>query len=65
MVCGKHTSEVGPISWRGKCRPCGLQRERDAIIQLAHHNGPMFDHWRARMAASVGGVLLDDLTERT
>jgi len=33
---------------------------RANTIQLNAHRGPMFDHWRKQMAASVGGVLLDD-----
>jgi hypothetical protein len=33
-------------------------------VQLAHHRGPYFDHWRRRMAASVGGAIIDDLRER-
>jgi hypothetical protein len=28
---------------------------------LTTHSGPGFDHWRARVAAGVGGVLLDDV----
>jgi hypothetical protein len=31
------------------------------LTQLRHHKGPYFDHWRRQMAASVGGVLLDDV----
>lgn len=30
-------------------------------VQLAAHRGPYFEHWRRQMAASVGGVLVDDL----
>jgi len=63
--CGRPATEVGPISWRGKCRPCGLTAETEAIVQLAHHNGPVFDRWRVRVAASVGAVILDDLHEGT
>jgi hypothetical protein len=32
--------------------------------QLALHSGPWFDHWRRRMAASVGAVLMDETRER-
>ena len=30
-------------------------------MQLHTHDGPWFDHWRRAMAASVGGVLIDDV----
>lgn len=30
-------------------------------MQIREHNGPWFKLWRQRMAASVGGVLLDDV----
>jgi hypothetical protein len=33
------------------------------IEQINAHSGPFFRHWRRQMAASVGGVLLDDLTD--
>ena len=29
--------------------------------QLAEHEGPYFEYWRRRHAASVGAVLVDDL----
>lgn len=58
--CGGHESKVGPISWRGKCMNCGLEAEREAIIQLANHDGPVFQHWRVRVAASVGAVVESD-----
>ena len=28
---------------------------------LVNHHGDGFDHWRRRVAAAVGGTLLDDL----
>lgn len=58
-VCHKTRLEVGPLSARGKCSRCGLERSADEQLQLAEHRGPYFEHWRERMAASVGGVLLD------
>jgi hypothetical protein len=57
--CRKPSSEVGPISWRGNCRPCGLEREREAIVQLAEHEGPVFDYWRQGMAGCVGATIPD------
>jgi hypothetical protein len=29
--------------------------------QINAHDGPFFQHWRRQMAASVGGLLVDDL----
>jgi len=29
-------------------------------MQLHEHSGPFFEHWRRKVAASVGAVLLDD-----
>jgi len=59
--CGKHRDDVGPLSWRGYCGPCGVALNRAASSDLHYHEGPKFQRWRAGMAASVGGVLLDEL----
>jgi hypothetical protein len=48
------------LSARGKCSGCGrdrLNRNHDAMLT---RSGPMFLHWRRRMAASVGAHLPDD-----
>ena len=63
-ACGKHASEVGPLSHTRLCGPCGIDRETRNIVELAEHNGPYFQYWRARIAASVGAVLLDDLNAK-
>ena len=47
--------------------PGAVSRETSRAIYadaLKAHDGPEFRHWRNRLAASVGGVLLDDLQER-
>jgi hypothetical protein len=31
-----------------------------SIIEQASHSGPIFQHWRRRIAASVGATVLDD-----
>jgi hypothetical protein len=59
--CGKHTSEVGPLSNTRLCAACGPAKAREHLIELAGHSGPAFLHWRRRIAASVGAVLVDDL----
>jgi hypothetical protein len=56
-VCGVTAAEVGNISALGYCREHGIERALENQEQLRAHAGPLFDHWRARMAASVGAVL--------
>jgi hypothetical protein len=51
---------VGSLSARGKCQSCGADHSIENATQLHEHRGPYFEHWRVRVAASVGGVLLDD-----
>lgn len=60
QACGKRHEDVGPISWSGLCNTCGKQRARDNLGDLMEHSGPWFRHWRRSIAASVGGVLLDE-----
>jgi hypothetical protein len=50
------------MSARGRCLACWTANQDDNIRQLAAHRGPYFKHWRQQIAASVGGVLLDDVT---
>jgi hypothetical protein len=37
---------------------------RENVLQMHARRGPNWARWRRSMAACVGGVLLDDLTER-
>jgi hypothetical protein len=62
--CGKHADVVGPISWRGKCGACGPRLAIEAADDLHFHRGPVFNLWRQRIAASVGAVILDDVTTK-
>lgn len=48
------------MSTRGKCVTCAEALVAVSIFQMATHDGPVFIYWRQRMAASVGGRLLDD-----
>lgn len=34
------------------------------VVQMVEHRGPNFELWRQRMAACVGGVILDDAGKR-
>lgn len=52
--------EVGELSARGKCVECAAERIADNHIAMRTHSGPYFRHWRERLAAAVGGRLLDD-----
>jgi hypothetical protein len=61
--CSRHKSEVGPISWRGYCGECGPALQDARLDDLHHHRGPYFKAWRRSMAASVGGVLVDDVLD--
>jgi hypothetical protein len=51
------------MSARYKCRDCGLGHVVDNALELNAHKGPYFDHWRRRVAASVGALLVDDAGE--
>jgi len=62
--CGRHVAQCGPLSHTRLCRPCWERREEENYDALTTRSGPYFHHWRTRIAASVGGVLLDDLHER-
>lgn len=37
-----------------------MRRHRANAIALYAHSGPEFEYWRARTAASVGAVILDE-----
>lgn len=62
-VCGRHASEVGPLSHTRLCAEHSRARLTAAIVEQVEHDGPVFQHWRRRIAASVGGVILDDRRE--
>jgi hypothetical protein len=47
------------MSARGKCQPCAIQIQNEALTQISEHRGPWFDYWRLRVAQGVGGALLD------
>lgn len=55
--------QAGHISQTGLCPPCSERAFVDNLVQLKTHRGPRFHYWRRRIAASVGGVIVDDLPE--
>ena len=59
--CGRHASEVGEMSWTRLCIECSEEIKRMHDLQMHLHVGPHFERWRARMAASVGAILIEDL----
>lgn len=59
--CGKHDSEVGPISWSGLCSEDAKRRFEENLDGLHYHAGPYFTHWRRRSAAALGALLVDDI----
>lgn len=60
-VCGKHASEVGPLSWTGLCEKDSAARLTENIVGLHTMSGPPVLRWRRGMAASVGAVLTEDV----
>ncbi len=58
--CERHVSECGKLSARYKCKDCGDGNHIAEVHQMRAHNGPYWQHWRKRMAACVGGVLVDE-----
>lgn len=63
--CDRDVEECGALSSRGLCQECAHTRIRENIIHLSTHDGWYFEHWRRRHAAAVGGILVDDLIERS
>ena len=62
--CHKHKSEVGEISWGGNCKECGNLAALANSRGLRTHSGEEFLHYRRRIVAAFGGVLLDDMPEK-
>lgn len=57
--CGRHADECGPLSHTRLCGDCGPALLAASVIEQVEHDGPIFQHWRARIAASVGAVIGD------
>jgi hypothetical protein len=64
QVCGGDREEVGDISWRGKCRSCGIERVYDNLVGLETKRGPYAQWWAAKLAASVGLGPLDGMPRK-
>jgi hypothetical protein len=57
--CGRHADECGPLSHTRLCGDCGPARLAASVVEQIEHDGPIFQHWRARIAASVGAVVAE------
>jgi hypothetical protein len=55
--CGHPSREVGELSLAKKCPSCGETAQIQNRRELIAHNGQYFEHWRQRIAASVGATL--------
>lgn len=51
------------MSHSGQCLDCGKARLAENVYGISEHRGPAFHRWRRAMAASVGGILHDDLQQ--
>jgi len=60
-ACGRHVDEVGVLSHTRLCVEDSIRINRQAADEQHHHRGEFFQRWRRGIAASVGGVLIDDL----
>lgn len=56
-ACGRHADEVGLLSHSRLCTECGVRLSEQALAQMTQHKGPVFQHWRRRIAASVGAEI--------
>jgi hypothetical protein len=59
--CGKPREAGERFSARGRCASCGEGRAIANARELRAHSGPAFERWRRAVAASVGGVLAEDV----
>jgi len=62
--CGRPSTEVGDLSHQRLCFECGQLRKEANALGIALKTGDAWLRWRRSMAASVGGVLLDESRER-
>jgi hypothetical protein len=42
MCCGKHESDVGPISWNGNCLTCATALLEENVTGIAEKSGYAF-----------------------
>jgi len=59
--CGKPSSEVGIISWRGNCRGCGKAIMNENVDQIAAKSGPAHRRRLRGYARMLERAVLDDM----
>lgn len=59
VVCGRHESEVGPLSWTGKCAEDSVKALTENLVGLATKTGPAHRRWLRGMAKYIERELLD------
>lgn len=52
-VCDRHIDEVGPLSARGKCEQCGLERVEEAVNAMFAGRGDLYERWAENTAAGL------------
>ncbi len=62
--CGRSSREVGALSWTRLCIECSERHFLENADAMKSMDGPYARHWRQRMAASVGAMLLDDVQQK-
>jgi len=60
-VCGRAREVVGPLSHTRLCGDCARRRYEENMDGMYALSGEPLRRWRRGVAASVGGVLLDDV----
>jgi predicted RNA-binding Zn-ribbon protein involved in translation (DUF1610 family) len=56
-TCGRLMQPGELLSWTVQCPECGERAQIENKRELVAHHGPHFEHWRRRIAASVGASL--------
>ena len=65
MCCGKHASEVGPISWRGNCIDCAVKLQEENNFSIAANTGYPARRRARGYQRYAESLLLDDVSPRT
>lgn len=59
-ACGRLRGPDERFSARGKCPDCGIGRMTANALELHTHRGDFHEHWRRRVAASVGATFREE-----
>jgi hypothetical protein len=64
-TCHRSTADVGPLSHTRQCVECGHLKLEQNALGMHIKSGEAWTRWRRSMAASVGGVLLDEVPRQS